>query len=248
MRMMLLVSALALVASQAVCAQDPPKASEPAQKSEESPSPAKTEEGKEEDKTSGQEKPVITPKAADAKIAIHDILAIVVNEDGPNLTGYYRVAPNGVIAFKYAGNIPVEGLTAAELAAQLKKVLEADFLKKATVAVEVNAPMVDKGGVLPPAPAQNLGTIWVMGQVNSKGQMAIPPNQEFTVSKALIQAGIANFAKISKTKLVRLVNGKSQEIIVNVYDVIKRGKREADVPVQKDDWIIVPQGMFPDPS
>jgi protein involved in polysaccharide export with SLBB domain len=241
--MTLLVSALAIFASQTVWSQNTPKAAEPSE-------PAKQgEEAKGEGKEEGTaEKPAITPKPADAKIAIHDVLAIIVNEDGANLNGYYRVAPNGVIGFKYAGNIPVEGLTAAELAAQLKKILEADFLKKATVTVEVNAPMVDKGGVLPPVPAQNLGTIWVMGQVQNKGQMQIPPDGQLTVSTALVKAGIPQFAKISRTKLVRMEGGKSKEIIVNVYEIIYRGKRELDVPVQKDDWIIVPQGMFPDPS
>lgn len=237
-RMMLLVSALAIFASQAVWSQDTPKAAEPSE-------PAKQGEAGKEEGT--PEQPTITPKASDAKIAVHDVLTIIVNEDGANLNGYYRVAPNGVIGFKYAGNIPVEGLTASELAAQLKKILEADFLKKATVTVEVNAPIVDKGG-MPAMPAQNLGTIWVMGQVNNKGQMQIPPDGQLTVSKALIQAGIPQFAKISRTKLVRMEGGKSKEIIVNVYEIIYRGKRELDVPVQKDDWIIVPQGMFPDPS
>jgi protein involved in polysaccharide export with SLBB domain len=248
-RMMLLVSALMIFASQTVWSQETPSAAAPAKQGETAPATgAESSKGDEKQETPADQGG-ITPKTAEAKVMIHDILAVEVKEDAANLNGYYRVAPNGTFILKYAGAIPVEGLTAAEVAAKIKSVLEADYLKKATVTVEVNTVMPAAGAAGGPPPvAQNLGTIWVMGQVNNKGQMAIPPNEEFTVSKALLRAGISNFAKISRTKLVRMENGRSKEIIVNVYDVIHRGKRELDVPVQKDDWIIVPQGMFPDPS
>jgi protein involved in polysaccharide export with SLBB domain len=242
---LLLATILIAVGHGVVWAQDPPvpgdgpKLVSPGGKSVEP-----TAEGKDPAETNAG-----PSKAPESRIAGGDVLIIKVKEDHQHLTRIYPVDGRGMIGFSYVGDVAVEGLTAEELAAKLKAKLEAEFLKTATVAVEVRSP--SELPAQPGAPAQalpNFGTVWVMGQVNHKGPMSIP-NKEFSVAKAILQAGVAQFAKISKTKVVRKkADGKTEEIIVNVFDVLYKGQIDKDIPVQKDDWIIVPEAFFPGPS
>jgi polysaccharide export outer membrane protein len=176
-----------------------------------------------------------------------DVIFVEVKE-APDLTKIYTTNNKGRIGLGYMGDVDAEGLTPGELADKIKAKLEADYIGKATVSVEIRghalAPV--EGGVSVPS----LGSVWVMGEVKSPGPVPIPPeDKEFTISKAIIKAGVADFAKLSKTKLVRKRPDGTAEIkIINVYDIIYKGKLEKDVPLQNDDRIIVPPGMFKGPS
>jgi protein involved in polysaccharide export with SLBB domain len=205
-----------------------------------------------QDQSAAWEKAVESIKRTESPVAPGDLVVVQVKEDAGILNNVYRVNNKGKISLSYVGEVGVEGLTGDEVAGKLKEKLEADYLVKASVSVEVGREISPEAlasvGVGGRAAALSMGMVYVMGKVRAPGPVNIP-TADFTVSKAVLAAGVAEFAKISKTKVVRLkADGKSEEIIVNVYEIITNGKRELDIPVQKDDWIIVPQAVFPGPS
>jgi protein involved in polysaccharide export with SLBB domain len=74
-----------------------------------------------------------------------------------------------------------------------------------------------------------------------QGPQEIPADESYTVSKAIIRAGgFGDFADKKKVKLTRH-NGKA--FVVDLKDVIERGKTEDDVILEPDDQIFVPQRL-----
>ncbi len=85
------------------------------------------------------------------------------------------------------------------------------------------------------------GKIYVYGAVKSQGPQEIPPDETYTVSKAVIRAGgFGDFADKRKVKVTRK-NGK--DFVIDLKKVIEQGHTEDDVVLQPDDQIYVPQRL-----
>jgi polysaccharide export outer membrane protein len=131
------------------------------------------------------------------------------------------------------GRVGAAGMTCKSLAYRIKKPLEREYFYKATVIIGLDA-----------ATRRSRGSVYVTGQVRTQGQIEIPPNQRFTVSKAILKAGgLADFANKRKVKLVRKSGGSSKTIIVDLVEIIDRGKMDRDPVLQPDDMIIVPERL-----
>jgi protein involved in polysaccharide export with SLBB domain len=86
------------------------------------------------------------------------------------------------------------------------------------------------------------GRIYVYGSVKSQGPQEIPPDENYTVSKAIIRAGgFGDFANKRKVKITRK-NGK--EFNVDLKRVIEEGHTEEDLALVPDDQIYVPQRLI----
>jgi polysaccharide export outer membrane protein len=165
------------------------------------------------------------------------VLTIVVAEDA-SLNRQYVVPPTGQIDYPPLGRLAVEGLTAEELADKLRAALEKDYFRKATVQASVETTPVKSG---------TGGVIYILGNINRPGPMLLPPNENFTVAKAIIAAGnVSTFGNASKIKLIRyLEDGTKLQTIVNVDRILKRGEFEKDnIQLQHGDWLIVPEKIF----
>ena len=91
------------------------------------------------------------------------------------------------------GRVPATGRTCKELAQSIKPMLEKEYFYKATVIVGLDA-----------VSAKSRGRIYISGQVRQQGPIEIPPDERFTLSKAILKAGgLADFANHRKIKLVR---------------------------------------------
>jgi polysaccharide export outer membrane protein len=162
-----------------------------------------------------------------------DRLSMRVLEDGKAPVSL-TVTDSGEMEVPLIGRVQARGRTCRELAYAIKTLLEREYYYKATVIVGL-----DEAG------AKSPGRIYIIGQVRNQGPQDIPPDETFTVSKAILRAGgFADFANRKKVKLVRKTGSSSESRIVNVDLVINKGRTDLDPVVAADDTIIVPERMI----
>jgi len=178
------------------------------------------------------------------RIAKGEKMAIQVLEQD-DLNGAYSVASDGTIQIPLIPDrINAAGLTYDELAGKIKAELEKKLFYNATVIVspykgnEFSA----KAGSVPEG-----GIIYVYGAVRSAGAVIIPKDEVLTISKVLIRCGgFGDFSDKQHVKLIRKssVTGQPETKIVNMVDVIEKGKLDQDVEVRDGDMIVVPEKFF----
>jgi len=79
--------------------------------------------------------------------------------------------------------------------------------------------------------------------VRQQGPIEIPPDERFTLSKAILKAGgFADFANKKKVKLIRKsATGPAQTTIVDLEAITVRGEVDKDIELLPDDTIVVPE-------
>ncbi len=153
-------------------------------------------------------------------------------EPEPNLL---TVSPTGDVEVPLLGHFPASGKTCRQLATQLKPLLEKDYFYKATVIVAINS--------LSTTP---IGNVYLTGQVKQQGAIPIPPNEVLTVSRAvLLDGGLADFADRRRVRLLHHnADGTTTTTIVDLKEILDRGKSQKDPVVQDGDTIDVPQRLI----
>jgi protein involved in polysaccharide export with SLBB domain len=142
------------------------------------------------------------------------------------------VTDSGEVEVPLIGRVSAKGKTCKQLAYWIKGPLEREYYYKATVIVGLDV----EGRVSP-------GRAYVTGQVRTQGPVEIPPDETFTVSRAIIKVGgFADFANKKKVKLVR--KNSSETIIVDVDAIIRKGRTDKDPVVEPEDTIIVPERLI----
>ena len=165
------------------------------------------------------------------KLGPNDFVSFRVVEDRDNDSQRLRVNDSGELEVPYIGLVPAQGKTCKELAFNIKSALEKEYYYHATVILAVDR-VSDK----------SRGRIYVYGSVKSQGPQEVPPDESYTVSKAVIRAGgFGDFANKRKVKVTRK-NGK--DFTVDLKRVIEEGHTEEDVVLQPDDQIYVPQRLI----
>lgn len=146
-----------------------------------------------------------------------------------------RVNDSGDLEVPYIGRVRAEGKTPRQLAFEIKSLLEREYYHSATVILGL-----DVEGQRSP------GIIYVTGMVGSPGPLQIPPNETFTVSKAILRAGgFATFANQRKVKLSRTMPDGSTEVkVVDVKRIFERAQPELDLEVLPNDLILVPERLI----
>lgn len=180
-------------------------------------------------------------------IGTGDTLSLRIVEEGEKVYSLL-VQDSGNIQAPYIGLVPVSGKTCKDVAFAMKSELQKQHFKVATVilALEKENPLKKKkgapGAVGPAAP----GFVTIYGQVQRQGRYEVEPDEDLTVSQAVLRAGgFAQFANESRVKVIRRYPNKGNvTFIVNLKDVMMRGKLEYDIPVKGGDVIIVDEKMF----
>jgi polysaccharide biosynthesis/export protein len=166
-------------------------------------------------------------------LKIGDHLSMRVVEDRKPPVGLI-VTDSGEVEVPLIGRILAKGKTCKQLAYAIKGPLEQEYYYKATVIIGLNA------GSL-----KSLGRVYVSGQVRNQGPLEIPPDETFTVSKAIMRAGgFADFANKRRVKLIRRKGTETETTIVDLNLVIKKGQIDKDPVVEPDDTIIVPERLI----
>jgi protein involved in polysaccharide export with SLBB domain len=143
------------------------------------------------------------------------------------------VAESSELDVPYIGRVSVAGMTCKQAAEAIKALLEKDYYYKATVIIGLDAI------------TKVLGKVYVFGPVRNPGAVEIPAGENFTAGKAIVRVGgFGDFANKRKVQIVRNTESGKQVIVVNMERVLEEGKTEEDVPLQPEDYIIVPQRAF----
>ncbi len=91
-------------------------------------------------------------------------------------------------------------------------------------------------------PAGN--TFYVLGEVKKPGAYQL--DQVTTAIQAVAMAGgFTDKAAPNRTKVIRThSDGRQETIVVDLNDVIKRGRKEKDLPLLANDVLVVPESFF----
>jgi polysaccharide biosynthesis/export protein len=144
------------------------------------------------------------------------------------------VTDSGEVEVPLIGRVHAAGKTCKQLAYDIKAPLERDYYYKATVIVALDATGL-----------KSQGRVYITGQVRNQGPLDIPPDETFTVSRAILRAGgFADFANRRKVKLIRKSGGSQRPIYVNVDEIINKGRSDKDPVLEDGDTIIVPERLI----
>ncbi len=140
------------------------------------------------------------------------------------------VTDTGELDVPYIGRVKVKGKTCKEAAAEITILLEKDYYYQATVILGLDQM------------SRVLGKVYVSGHVRNPGPVEIPPNEKFTVSKAILRVGgFTDWASKSEVMLIPDRGTAKDAIIINMKDVLEKGMLDKDVELHPEDRIIVPK-------
>jgi polysaccharide export outer membrane protein len=169
-------------------------------------------------------------------ISAGDTISIRILEDRRDALQQV-VAVTGEVQAPYVGLVHAKGKTCRELAFTIKKELEKNFFKNATVVIAIDR--------LNPEDAMKVKEydleFYVMfGIVARQGKYDLPANEDISISQAILRAGgFAQFANKERVKIIRKTPHGNKTILVNVDGIMRHGDLDKDVFVRKDDVIIV---------
>jgi protein involved in polysaccharide export with SLBB domain len=165
------------------------------------------------------------------RLGPNDYVSFRVVEDRDNDSQRLRVNDNGELEVPYVGLVPAQGRTCKELAYSIKGLLEREYYYHATVILAVDR-----------VSEKSRGRIYVYGSVRTQGPQEIPPDESYTVSKAVIRAG--GFGDFANKRKVKVTRKSGKDYTIDLKRVIEEGHTEEDLALQPDDQIYVPQRLI----
>ncbi len=165
------------------------------------------------------------------RLGPNDYVSFRVVEDRENESQRLRVNDNGELEVPYAGLVPAAGRTCKQIAYSVKAALEKEYYYNATVIIAVDR-----------ISERSSGRVYVIGSVRGPGPQEIPPNETYTVSKAIIRAG--GFGDFANKRKVRLTRKNGEALEVDLKRIIEQGRTDEDVVLQPDDQVFVPQRLI----
>lgn len=162
--------------------------------------------------------------SSDTTVGPRDVLEIKVLED-PTITNKYTVTEDGQVVLNVIGKVSVSGQTTAQIEATLKTLLEENVLRKATVSVQI----VEFGSK----------PISVVGAVQRPGPIGASSNM--TLIQAITQAGGLSTNYGRELYILRTGrNGLSEQLTIDIEELMVNGNPDFNVPLAPNDLINVP--------
>jgi polysaccharide export outer membrane protein len=159
-----------------------------------------------------------------------DTLAVFVWRQ-PELSVTIPVRPDGRISTPLVEDIEAVGKTPSQLAREIEAKLS-EYVRSPEVNVIVQAAAGVSGA-----------QIRVLGQVMQP--RSVPYRERITLMDVVFEAGgLTDFAAGNRSRLVRTVNGETQETRVRLDDLMKKGRIKENVDMQPGDVVIVPEAVF----
>lgn len=162
--------------------------------------------------------------SADYKIRRADELNIKVISQS-DLTGTYKVGPDGSIGVPWAGTLVVEDLTRQEAVTKLLEIYQPHFKSELAISVDVSeyAPM----------------QVFVLGEVQNSKQVDLAVGG--TLLEALSAAGGLKREKESPAPgRCAIARGNEKVVWVDLEELLKKGNLTLNVPLEHGDVIYVP--------
>lgn len=167
-----------------------------------------------------QELPMLT---SDAALGPGDEISVSVLED-PNINADVRLSDDGQILLKVLGKVDVSGLSAQGIEARIKSLLEANYLTKATVSVQVKE--------LASKPISVVGAVVRPGRVTATGNI--------TLIQAITQAGgLATNHGRDLYVLRSGENGISEQLAISIDELLVNGNPDVNIPLAPNDLVNV---------
>ncbi len=149
----------------------------------------------------------------------------------PDLSVTVPVRPDGKISTPLVEDVVAVGKTPTQLAREIEQMLS-QFVRAPQVNVIVQGFVGTFGE-----------QIRVLGQAAQPH--AIPYRERMTLMDVVIEAGgLTDFAAGNRSRVVRTVNGQTQEIRVRLDDLIKKGKMDQNMAMRPGDVLIIPEAVF----
>ena len=163
-------------------------------------------------------------------IGAGDVLNIFVWRN-PEVSGSFKVRPDGMITTSLVEDIPVAGKTPTELARSIEEIL-ATYLRDPVVTVTVDS-------FVGPFSEQ----VRVIGEAAEP--QAINYTQHMTLLDVMIQVGgLTEFADGDDAVLIRIENGQQKQYEIMIDELLKDGNIAANVDMLPGDIIIIPEAWF----
>ena len=171
-------------------------------------------------------KSAVTP---DYVIGPGDTLEVFVWRN-PDLSVTVPVRPDGKISTPLVEDMVAVGKTPSRLARDVETAL----------GVYVKSPQVN---IIVTIPASAFSQVKVIGQV--KNPQAVPYRQGMTVIDAVLAVGgLTQFAAGNRARVVRTVNGKTQEFKIKLAAILNNGDMSQNMALQPGDVVVVPETLF----
>lgn len=177
---------------------------------------------------------MLTPAEANAKttpatastLGPGDVVEVRVFQEA-DLSGPFRISPEGTIDYPLCGRVTVGGKTSSAVADVLTECLKNGYLKKPSVAVLVRE--------------YNSKKVFVFGEVQRPGTFAYEENMSI-VQAVTLAGGFTKLASKNAINVTRLVEGQETKIRVAVEDI--GIGREKNFVLQPGDIVFVPESFF----
>jgi polysaccharide export outer membrane protein len=149
----------------------------------------------------------------------------------PDVSLAVQVRPDGRITMPLVEDMTAAGKSASQLARDIELTLS-KYIQEPIVTVIVT-------GFVGPYSEQ----IRVIGQATKP--QALPYRANMTVLDVIITVGgMTEFASGNKTRLIRNIDGRQQQFIVRLDDLIKDGDISANIAMQPGDIMVIPESFF----
>jgi polysaccharide export outer membrane protein len=141
------------------------------------------------------------------------------------------VRPDGRVSTPLIDDLVAVGKTPTQLAAEMEVALS-EYLRSP----EVNVIVQDFVGTFG-------SQVRVLGQVLEPG--AVPFRERMTLLDVMMEVGgLTQFAAGNRSRLVRNVDGSSEEFRVRISDLLNKGRIEENVEMRPGDIVIIPEAIF----
>ncbi|MGE3309426.1 MAG: polysaccharide biosynthesis/export family protein [Limisphaerales bacterium] len=155
-----------------------------------------------------------------------DVLIIEVANEPKLAAKEFRVSASGEISYPFIGAVRAAERTTVEIQAEVKRLLETDYLVNAQVLVQVRD--------------FRKQIVSVFGQVARPGLIEIPPERKMTAIEAISAAGgLTRLARQSSIQLIR--EGRKEP---TVYSLDELKNPDKPVYVESGDMIFVPESRI----
>ncbi|HEU4889020.1 MAG TPA: polysaccharide biosynthesis/export family protein [Thermoanaerobaculia bacterium] len=168
-----------------------------------------------------QELPILS---TDAPVGPRDVIDISVLED-KTIGAKVTVGEDGTIVLNVLERVQVAGMTASQIEARLKSMLEETYLAKATVTVQV-VEFASK-------PISVVGSVVRPGRISATGNT--------TLIQAITQAGGLAAGHGKELYVLRTgSNGLSEQVSISIDDLMVNGNPDANIPLAPNDLVNIP--------
>jgi polysaccharide export outer membrane protein len=155
-----------------------------------------------------------------------DLLEVRVYQEN-DLSGAFRVSPEGLIDYPLCGKVSVLNMSSSKAADAVTACLKNGFLKNPQVTVLVREYTSKK--------------VFVLGEIAKPGTFPYEENMSI-IQAVTLAGGFTKLASKNGTSVTRLVSGQETRVRVPVAD-IELG-REKNFQLQPGDIVFVPESFF----